>query len=260
MLALERQKIILEYLDAHEMATTKCLSELTNSSLATLRRDLTYLEKQGLIKRTHGGAQSISGTSAHSGTEQISSDFDPYLSFKDAIAKRAADFVNSNDIIFIGAGVTCNLLCKYINENNPEKLTVVTTNITAAIELAPNPNISTLLLGGNVHVGSNHIETLDEYTLQSREQLYFDKAFITVDGIDLTHGYSIINRSQLPLYHHLIKNSQQLYVLANDGKFNKRTFTYFCELDTIPNVITNATIEQAYVDYYREHGVTVVTV
>lgn len=260
MLALERQKIILEYLDLHEVATTKQLCELTNASLATLRRDLTLMEQQGLLKRTHGGAQSILETPAHSGIEQTSSHFDPYLSFKDTIAKKAADFVNTNDIIFIGAGMTCNLLCKYIKIRNPEKLTVVTTNITAAIELSSNPNIDTLLLGGNIHVGTNHIETLDEYALQSREQLYFDKAFITVDGIDLIHGYSIINRAQLPLYHHLIRNSQQLYLLANDEKFDKRTFTHFCELDAIPNIITNSGIAQSYLDYYEEHDIQVVTV
>ena len=47
MLALERQKIILEYVASNGVITTKHLSELTGASLATLRRDLNLLDRQG---------------------------------------------------------------------------------------------------------------------------------------------------------------------------------------------------------------------
>ena len=258
MLAIKRHQMILEYLDIHKTATTKQLGELTNASLATLRRDLNHLAQQGLLKKTHGGAQACPEESVPEISSVSSLQYDPDLSNKDAIAKKAAELVHSGDIIFIGAGMTCNLLCRYINENNPEKLTVVTTNVTAVTELARNPNISTLLLGGNIHTGTNHIETLDEYTVQSLEQLYLDKVFITVDGIDLTYGYSIINRAQLPLYNHLLRNSKELYLLANEGKFDKRTFTHFCDLKDIRNVITNPSIQPNYLDYYREQGIHVI--
>ena len=258
MLALKRHQMILEYLNLHKAATTKQLSELTNASLATLRRDLNYLAQQGLLKKTHGGAQACPEESVPEISSVSSLQYDPDLSNKDAIAKKAAELVHSGDIIFIGAGMTCNLLCRYINDYSPERLTVVTTNVTAVMELAQNPNISTLLLGGNIHTGTNHIETLDEYTIQSLEQLYFHKAFITVDGIDLTCGYSIINRAQLPLYHHLLQNSRELYLLANNGKFGRRTFTHFCDLSDISRVITNPSVPGNYLEYYREHGVDVI--
>ena len=51
MLASEREKIILEYLTSHEIATTKFLCELTGASIATIRRDLNFMEKQGLLKK-----------------------------------------------------------------------------------------------------------------------------------------------------------------------------------------------------------------
>ena len=259
MLAIERQKMILEYLKVHDTATTTQLSELTKASLATLRRDLNQMNRQGLLIKTHGGAQALPAEE-NSGSLASEQEYDPYLSYKDAIARKAASLVASNDIIFIGAGMTCNLLCRYIDQNSPENLTVVTTNVTAVMELAQNPNVSTLLLGGNIHTGTNHIETLDEYTVSALEKLYFHKVFLTADGIDLNYGYSIINRAQLPLYDHLIHNSQEIYLLANEGKFNKRTFTHFCDLDGIPNVIANATIEKEYLEYYREHGGNVITV
>lgn len=260
MLAIERHQMILDYLNAHITASTAELSRLTGASLATLRRDLNHLAKQGLLIKTHGGAQALQPEPGSYSAASFHPEADQFLSYKDAIARKAASLISTNDIIFIGAGMTCNLLCKYINQSSAENLTVVTTNVTAVIELAQNPNISTLLLGGNIHPGTNHIETLDEYTIASLEKLYFDKTFITVDGIDLTYGYSIINRAQLPLYNHLLHNSKEIYLLANEGKFDKRTFTYFCDLNQIPNVIANAVMEQKYLDYYKENGINVITV
>ena len=257
MLASEREKIILEYLTSHEIATTKFLCELTGASIATIRRDLNFMEKQGLLKKTHGGAQSIAPKSYH-GCLSPSLDFDPYLKSKELIAKKASEFISTGDIIFIGAGMTCNLLCKYISEK--ENITVVTTNVTAVMELVTNPNISILLLGGNIHLGKNHIETLDEYTIQALDKLYFDKVFFTVDGIDLNTGYSIISRAQLPLYNHLITNSKLIYLLADEVKFDKRTFTHLCNLDEIPNLITNSQIPSDYFSYYKEHEIGIFTV
>lgn len=259
MLALERQEFIVSYLNTNKIASTKQLSELTGASLATLRRDLHVLDRQGLILKTHGGAQSAAASLQAPGFPVSPAESDLSLSHKDYIAKKASEFIDSNDIIFIGAGITCNLLCKYINESQKEDITVVTTNITAVMELASNPRISVLVLGGNIHVCTNHIETLDEYTVQTLEKLYFDKVFFTVDGVDLNYGYSIINRAQLPLYNHLIANSRQVYLLANIEKFDKRTFTHLCDLNEIPNVIANTSIGQNYLDFYREQGVNVVT-
>ena len=260
MLALERQRIILEHLASNAVVTTKQLSELTGASLATLRRDLNFLNGQGLLKKTHGGAQSIQSAGASPASFSPALEFDPFLKYKDAIAKKAVDFIDSNDIVFIGAGMTCNLLCKYLNESGKENITIVTTNITGVMELASNSDISTILLGGSIHAGVNHVETLDEYTIQNLEKLYFNKVFITVDGIDLNYGYSIINRTQLPLYNYLIENSYQLYLLANEGKFNKRTFSLFCDMEGISNVITNSCIDPRYLAYYQEQGIQFFTV
>ncbi|MDD3337541.1 MAG: DeoR/GlpR family DNA-binding transcription regulator [Lachnospiraceae bacterium] len=263
MLAVERQNMILNYLEENQIATTKKLSEQTGASLATLRRDLNYMNQQGLLKKTHGGAQALPAAALDASAASIGSiapvKTDPFLLYKDMIAKRAAEFICPNDIVFIGAGLTCNLLCKYINESHKQNITVVTTNITAVLELASNPDISTLLLGGNVHAGTNHIETLDEYTVASLEKLYFDKVFFTVDGIDLDYGYSIINRAQLPLYHHLLRNSKSCYLLASEGKYDKRTFTHLGSLDAIPNIIANSSIEKRYLSYYNEHNINIYT-
>ena len=165
MVALERQKYIINYLKENQVVSTKRLGELMNVSLSTVRRDLHDMEDQGLLTKTHGGAKSLEPSSDSLCCEtRWTPTPDPALADKEAIARKAASFIESSDIIFIGAGMTCNLLCKYITESGKANLTIVTTNLTAVIELAANPQVSVLLLGGNIHTETNHIETIGEYT------------------------------------------------------------------------------------------------
>ena len=264
MLAIEREQKILDYLTEHHVASTQYLCDLTNSSLATVRRDLKSLADRKLLIRTHGGAQGIELSDVTNESYNQSTIFscyakDPQYMYKNSIAQKAVEFIQSNDTIFIGAGVTCNLLCQHLSNSNLENVMVVTTNVTAVSELVRSPHITTFLLGGTVHLGTNHIETLDDYTIQSLNKLFFDKAFFTVDGIDLNNGYSIINHAQLPLYNYLLSNTKEIYLLAHQGKYDKRTFTHLCSLDTISNVITNSDCNSNYMKYYQEHHVTVYT-
>lgn len=256
MLAGEREQLILNYLMEHEVATSGFLSELTGASIATVRRDLNSMNKRGLIVKTHGGAQKLKKDSL---AERINDTLNPdaNLGKKESLAKIAAGIVETGDIIFVGAGMTCNLLARYIKDK--KNITLVTTNLTAVLELIKSPNISLILLGGDIHIGSNHIETLDEYTVDALNKLYFGKVFFTVDGIDLENGCSIINRAQLPLYNHLLNNSEKLYLLADSSKFNKRTFTKLCDIDIFKNIITNSDTDPKYFEYFKQNGINCYT-
>lgn len=262
MLAAKRRQLILEYLEKNQTATTHTLCQLTGASLATIRRDLTFLEEAGQLSRIHGGAQALD-TETYS--EQLVSNYsqifssirmdDDQFEYKNNIAKKAIEFIHSGDILFIGAGFTCSLLCRHLNTSGKKNVMVITTNITGALELASNNDIRVFLLGGIVHLGSNHIETLDESTVQSLSKLYFNKLFFTVDGADLEYGYSIINRAQLPLYKYLLNNVKSSYILVNHAKYNKRIFTNLCHLDSIPNIITDKHIPQNYIEYFNNHNI-----
>lgn len=263
MLAAKRKQLILEYLEQNHIATTQVLCNITEASPATIRRDLSLLDKEGLLIRTHGGAQKTNTTEQLvSNYSQIFSSIrmnDDQFQYKDAIARKAINLVQSGDIVFIGAGFTCSLLCRHLNTSGKKNIMVITANITGALELASNSDIRVFLLSGIVHLGNNHIETLDESTVQNLSKLYFDKLFFTVDGADLEYGYSIMNRAQLPLYNYLLNNTKNSYILLNHSKYGKRTFTHLCKLNDIPNVITDKEIPPEYVEYFKKHKIQLFT-
>lgn len=258
MYASEREERILNYLETHGVTPTAVLQEVTGASIATVRRDLNALSGRGLIIKTHGTAQLKRGTaSAKADSGEPLQEGDPCFAEKDQIAQTAARLIEDGDVIFIGAGKTCTLLARYIR--GKKGLTVVTSNIDAVVELSRSQGLSMILLGGDVHVGSNYIETLDEYTIESLRRLYFDKVFLTVNGVDLEYGYSINSRLQPPLYRHLLDNSRDFYLLADCHKFGKRAFAYFCAIDRIANVVTNPETDGRYLAFYRSSGVNVYT-
>ena len=49
-----RQKQILSILNERVFITVQELAELTFTSASSIRRDLTYLQNNGLVKRMHG--------------------------------------------------------------------------------------------------------------------------------------------------------------------------------------------------------------
>jgi DeoR/GlpR family transcriptional regulator of sugar metabolism len=254
MIASEREQLILDHLRQHKTITTEAIALLTGASLSTARRDLNTLGQKGLLEKKHGGAKVLQD--ATHGTGRAVDD-DPHLAEKDRIAIVASSLVKGGDTIFLGAGKTCTLLARYIRD--VDNLRVVTTNINSVIELAASDKASMLLLGGDIHVGKNYIETLDEYTLRSLEKYYFNKVFITVDGVDLEYGYSINYRLQVMLYEYLLENSKEFYMMAGNHKLDKRAFIRFCAMDRIRRVITIPDLNPIYMAYFRENMISVHT-
>ena len=247
----ERKAMILKHILRTGITPVTSLLEIAGVSIATLRRDLRQLSDENLIEKSHGTVR-IKNTNSLSG---IPIDDDPFADAKMKIAQNAAKLINDGDRIFIGAGKTCTYLVKHFSQN--ENLVVVTTNINAVMELANAKKHTMFLLGGNIHIGSNYIETLDEYTVDSLKNLYFDKVFITVNGIDLDYGYSINSRLQVPLYRHLLTNTSDFFLLADGSKYGKRAFATFCEMDKIKNVVTCPDIDPVYMAFYKKNNVRV---
>lgn len=255
---LERKKIILTHLKQSQTANVHQICQLTGASPATIRRDFIQMEREGLLTRNHGSVQ-LTGCSVL--PANTSDDFaDPVDCEKAKIALHAASLIENNDCIFIGAGRTCSLLASYIKSS--KYVTVVTTSITAALELVNSPNISTTLLGGDIFAGNNFVETVctDRELDSWIGNLFFDKVFITVDGVHFDGGYSIRYRRQIPLYRHLLSCSSAFYTLIDSTKFHKHSFVPVFDMEQLKTIVTTDQVPQDFVEYYQLHNIQLITV
>jgi len=100
MLALERQKKILEFLNSDGVVSVSRLSAELGVTEETVRRDLEKLEKQEALRRTHGGAVPLEGTTYEISLEKRKN---INVDAKIKLAKEAVKYVTAGDTIFLDA-------------------------------------------------------------------------------------------------------------------------------------------------------------
>src|SRR5690606_3000871 len=103
MLTEERHASILDLLKQKGIVKTKELMETLQCSESTIRRDLDELEKNGLLRRVHGGAKRIYRLDDELSIQEKSL---KNVHEKDAIGQTAASFIENNDVIYVDAGTS----------------------------------------------------------------------------------------------------------------------------------------------------------
>lgn len=228
MLTQKRYDLILEFLNRHSSGSVADFVNITDSSEATIRRDLTYLESSGLLTRIHGGA-----TLDKIEKEATFSDKSiRNLKEKVYIGKLAASLIDDGDTVFIDAGTTTYEMIPFIDA---ESLTIVTNNMTL-IDILVKKGYYVYLLGGKVKLTTRAIVGHD--AIKKLENLYFDKCFIGTNCVDLDHGYSTPDSDEGHIKRTAILQSKQKFVLADHSKFHKTAFVQFAALNEAA-LITN---------------------
>jgi DeoR family fructose operon transcriptional repressor len=228
MLTKKRYDLILSYLNKHTSASVSDLVNITSSSEATVRRDLTHLEEVGQLTRVHGGAtiDRLEQEATYSDKSVLN------LKEKIYIGKLAASLIDDGDTVFIDAGTTTYEMLPFIDA---QSLTVVTNNM-ALIDILVRKGYDVYLLGGKVKSSTRAIVGHD--ALNKLQQLYFDKCFVGTNSVDISHGFSTPNNDEAYIKGAALKQAKQRFVLADDSKFYKTAFVKFGELKDAA-IITN---------------------
>ncbi|AZV58644.1 DeoR/GlpR family DNA-binding transcription regulator [Clostridium sp. AWRP] len=252
MLAFERHNKILDLLYKNKKVTTQDLSRLIDVSACTIRNDLNKLEKDGLIKRIHGGAilpeaiqRDLSFPSRKS-KNQIE---------KNAIGKSACDFIKNGQCLIIDASSTAISLAKYLNKTDL-RITVITSGIYTALELKDNNNINVILVGGVVRPKSGALEGLLGKNLIS--QINADVAFVSARGFTLEEGLTEFNIYEGELKKFLISRSKKVVALLDSSKLEVSSISSFADSKKLDTIITDFNSPTNVLDKYRKYGINVI--
>ncbi|MEG0693033.1 MAG: DeoR/GlpR family DNA-binding transcription regulator, partial [Oscillospiraceae bacterium] len=181
MLLEQRHQTILDYLIQKKSVTVSELSSQFFVSEATIRRDLTAMEKQGLLKRSHGGAVLFESNNDETSLlvrEQKN------VQEKQKIAQLALDFISSNSTVFMDSSSTTGMIIPFLKQY--KFLTVITNGLKNALALSQHNAIKTYITGGFVNpqstsaVGSDSIDYIKNMNAQV--------AFISCGGISCKNG------------------------------------------------------------------------
>ncbi|MGG4560946.1 DeoR/GlpR family DNA-binding transcription regulator [Bacillus toyonensis] len=180
MFTEERREKILELLSTDGRVIVKDLAERFDMSIDSIRRDLSIMEKDGLLKRTHGGA--IELTRVRNLAAEPAKRYSDSSIYEDTIARVAVSYIKEGDSIFIGGASVHNAMLKYLPEVS---FTVITNSIEIAGYLREYKNIDTYLIGGKVKPSGNITDTLaSELISRFSIDLYFSTGgCISLQGI-----------------------------------------------------------------------------
>lgn len=216
MLCEERHGIILREIVEKGISKVERLSKLTNSSESTIRRDLSYLEEKGQIKRVHGGAVLTKG-------RFIEESFEEKLVHnreeKIEIAKFAASLIEDGDSIYLDASTTIYEMTKFIDKKDIFVVTNGIDNIDALLE----KDIDVYILGGKIKSKTKAV--VGTNTFNELEKFRFDKAFIGISAIDIEFGLTTPDQEEALMKSKAIEVTREAFVLADSSKFNKISFT-----------------------------------
>lgn len=252
MFATERRNRILDYLNKQQRATVKELSEILNVTEATLRTDLNVMEEEGLVQRTHGGAilqDNVRSEYSFSVREKKNRDE------KIAIGNQAAQLVEDGQCILLDASSTALELARILKKRQI-RLTVITNGIYAAMELRENPEITVILIGGVLRVGSIALEgTLGINILK---QINVDTMFTSASGFTFDDGLSDFNVYEVELKKAMVASSTSVVALLDHSKIGKSSIASFAAPRQIKTLITDDKVSQSVIDRLQQMSINVI--
>ena len=228
MLKISRYELILELIKDKKNIKLEELIEKLNVSEATIRRDLTFLEEAGKIKRVHGGAILID-----SKEESLIYKKEIHSEEKENIGKFAASLVERGSTIYLDAGTTVFAMIKYLA--GIENIKVITNGLTHIDELN-NKKIETYLIGGKIKMLTGAL--VGASAVLSIKNFNFDLAFIGANGIDID-GYSTPDSEEALIKNEVVMKADKAYLLCDESKLYKKCLINFCNLED-SYLVTNA--------------------
>ncbi len=229
MISEERKKELLKHIGVAGYIKVDKLAAKMFTSTSTVRRNLTELEKLGLVRRNHGGVE-LSGNYT---TIPFMSRHLKNSAQKSIIAKKASSFLHENMTVFIDASSTCLHLVPYIEAI---KNITVYTNGFELCSLFNDRGIEIRCIGGRMTPVT--MSFTGKEAIETAERLYFDAIFFSCSGFSdgIVSDFSD-KATQLKLK--LLANSKEKYFLCDSTKFGKRSNYTVCTVDDLTEVITD---------------------
>ncbi len=232
MIPYERREQILEYLSLHKTATVAELARCLYMSEASIRRDLAFLEQEGLIRRTWGG---VVLNESQKGVVPLSVRDAEHTAAKDALARSAAALVKNGDTVMMDASSTVRRMMRYLADR--KDLTVITNNLRILQECTA-PGIRLYATGGEYN-RANHA-LMGPSAEQMLRTVRADLCFFSSQGITEEGEITDASESETSLRRVMISRASAQYFLCDSSKLGQRRLFTLCHKDDLTAVLSNA--------------------
>jgi len=251
MLKVERQERILRFIKENKRATVAELSKLFGVSEATIRRDLEELDKQGVIKRAHGGAVVVERAAPEPPIIQRMTE---NIEEKRRIGQAAAELVRDGETVFLGSGTTTMEVARNLVDRND--LTVITNALNIANLLAGKPNITVIVVGGLLR--HSELSMIGHITEQVLKELHADKVIMGMRAISVQEGLTNDYLPETMTDRAIINFSSEVILVADHTKFGKVSTALVAPVTSVSKIVTDKAAPPEIIKELRELGIEVI--
>ena len=254
MVRVGRLENMREIVDRLGFATVKELSDTMGISEATVRRDISLLDGEGVLKKVSGGVMSLSRSVAIEPSLNARSSMN--IEEKERIATAALKYVHDNEHIILDAGTTALTLARMLGE--VKNLTAITYDMQIAAELSRFPDISLIMAGGVLR--RNFGSFYGSFTESVFREIHVERAFIGCDALSPEFGIMSYTADDIGVKRQIIKSAGEVILLCDHTKLEVKTFMSIAPVSAISRIIIGKEISKELEDELTNCGVEVETV
>lgn len=251
---MDRLEQLIELLSERKEITTKELMERFNVSGATIRNDLTKLESENRIRRTHGGAVYLEQSTSMKSFESFTSRSHTKVKEKKGIAREAKNLISERTTLMMDASSTVLSLAFLLDSFN--RLTIITNGLLTAIEGQKQKNFNVILIGGSLRYDSLAVEGLLGVNLL--DNLNADILFTSAHGFTIENGLTDFSIYDVELKKVMVSRAKKVVALLDHSKIGNVSTSSFCKTGDIHTIITDAQTDIKYIQEMRKAGIHVI--
>ena len=245
----QRKQRILDRLRSHGRVEVLDIAEGLGVTGETIRKDLIALERQGLLRRVHGGAVPAQALTFEPAVETRTQ----FMSEKTRIARAALEHLPEQGSVLIDAGSTTAKLVEMFPGDR--ELTVYTNTVPLAMSLLNRPRLTVFTLGGRLR--NKTFAEVGDWAARALAEINVDVAFLGTNGISLTRGLTTPDPAEAAVKRLMLGCARRRILLADHSKFGDISGTKHADLDDIDVLITDTGLPDDQYTQLHSAGITV---
>lgn len=250
MYAQERQQSILATARSRGRVEVGALAEEFGVTVETVRRDLTALERLGVLRRVHGGALPVERLSLEPSLEARQTQF---AESKRRIGSRAVMELHEGDTVLLDSGTTTLAIAQALP---PEmRLTVITNSVDVAAHLANRERTELMMLGGRVRRRTG--AAVGEWLTRALTDVTVDVAFLGTNGFTVEHGLTTPDQAESAAKRAMATAARRLICVADSSKAGQVHLHRFAATEDLALMISDDSLDDDTVQDFEDVGVEV---
>ena len=251
MLAIERRNAILAKLSIEGKVVVSDLAAEYSVTEETIRRDLDKLDREGLARKTYGGAVK---------NESFNIDL-PFqvrkqsnVESKQKIAAAIGSMIKDGDYIMLDSSTTALYVIKNILDR--KKITLITNSVEILFELCNKPEWTIISTGGTLKEGG--LSLVGYQAERMVEGYHVDLAICSCKGIDASAGVTDSNERDSEMKKAFFASAKKKILVVDSSKFNKTSFIKICDIKDVDVIATNEEPGESWKNIIEQQGVEIV--